>query len=97
MTAIGGTMTFRCRSSSSATASSALSLLGGQRRGQEPSGHVAVNRPVEDAVADQGLDFRKMLATSLVTLGIVAEVCRFREGDALRLSQQFTTWHGCPD
>ena len=52
------------------------SLLGGQRRGQEPRGQVAVNRPIENAVAHEGLDFSKMLATSLVTLGVVAEVCR---------------------
>ena len=51
-------------------------LLGGERRGQEPSGHLAVNRPIENAVAHEGLDFREMLATSLVTLGVVAEVCR---------------------
>src|SRR5277367_1672495 len=52
-------------------------LLGGQRRRQEPGGHVAVNRPIEDAVAHQSLDFSEMLATSLVTLGIVAEIRRF--------------------
>jgi hypothetical protein len=49
-------------------------LLGGERRGQEPSGHLAVNRTIEDPVSHEGLDFREMLAAGLVTFGIVAEV-----------------------
>jgi hypothetical protein len=77
MTGIGGTITRRCRSSSSATAASAA-LLGGERRGQEPSGHLAVNRTIEDPVSHEGLDFREMLAAGLVTFGIVAEVCRLK-------------------